>query len=129
MYCSKFGIIIIAKRIARGIIADILAYGFSGKRPYHFSRIYLRPCAIKIENGRIKKITASGLKPVMTRQKIIKMEAIEFLEAKKPFVVENRPIKAIANTGKLINGDKKTFSRVLCHENTGAKPVIILLKK
>ncbi len=39
-----------------------------------------------------------------------KSDAIEFLEAKNPFVVEKRPIKAKARTGRLINGDKNTLS-------------------
>ena len=117
------------KSIDNGKIAEILAYGFSGKRPYHFSNKYLRPCATKIEKGRIKKTTASGLKPVIIKQKISKIVAMEFREAKNPLVVEKSPIKANAKMGRLISGDKNTLSTVLCHEKTGARPEAILLKK
>ena len=118
-----------ANRIVSGSKAEIRAYGFSGNRPYHFSSKYLIPCAIRIENGKIKNITASGLNPVMTRQKISRIVAIEFLDAKKPFVVENKPIKANAKSGKLSSGDKNTLSRLLCQENTGDKPAAIFPKK
>ena len=119
----------IANKIVNGIKAEILAYGFSGKSPYHFSSKYFIPCAIKIENGKIKKITAAGLKPVIIKQKINKIVAMELREAKKPLVVENSPMSAKANKGKLASGERKTLSTVLCHENTGAKPAAILLKK
>ena len=64
----------------------------------------------------------------MIRQNTKRIEAIELREAKKPLVVENSPINASAKVGKLINGDKNTLSRLLCHENTGANPAAILLK-
>ena len=119
----------IANRIVKGIKAEIRAYGFSGNNPYHFSSKYLSPCAIKIENGKIKNMIALGLNPVINRQNTSKIEAIELREAKKPLVVEKRPIKASAKVGKLINGDKNTLSKLPDHENSGAKPVRILLKK
>ena len=65
----------------------------------------------------------------MKRPKTIKIEAIELREAKKPLVVENRPISANAKVGKLISGDKNTLSTLECHDKSGAKPVKILLKK
>ena len=119
----------IAKRIVSGINAEIRAYGFSGNNPYHFSNKYFKPCAIKIENGRMKKTIALGLKPVIKRQKTIKIEAMELREAKKPLVVENKPIRANAKIGKLTNGDKNTLSKLPVQENNGAKPAKILLKK
>ena len=61
--------------------------------------------------------------------KIIKSVAIEFLEAKKPFVVENSPISAKAKIGKLISGVKKIFSSEPFHKNNGARPSPILPKK
>ena len=75
------------------------------------------------------KIAAFGLKPVIIMQNIISMVAIEFREAKKPFVVEKRPIKAKARIGRLINGDRNTLSIVLCQEKTGAKPLKMFGKK
>lgn len=119
----------IAKRIVNGNRAEILAYGFSGKSPYHFSSKYLIPCAIKIENGKTKNIAAFGLNPVITKQNINKIVAIELRDAKNPLVVEKSPINANANKGKLSSGDKNTLSTVLCQEKTGASPAAILPKK
>ena len=47
---------------------------------------------------------------------------MELREAKKPLVVEKRPIKAIAKVGKLMSGDKKMLSTLVRHEKTGARP-------
>lgn len=129
MYCNKFGTIMMLKSMTSGKTADTLAYGFSGNRLYHFSSIYLRPCAIRIENGKIKNTIASELKPVIIKQKTINIEAIELRDAKKPLVVENNPINPNAKTGRLINGERKTLSGVVCHENIKTKPLMILLKK
>ncbi len=74
-------------------------------------------------------MAASGLNPVIIKQNTIKIVAIEFREAKKPLVVENRPIRARAKSGKLTSGDKKTLSKLLCHEKIGAKPVMIFPRK
>ncbi len=120
--------IMIPNKIVSGTKAKILAYGFSGNKPYHFSSKYLRPWAIRIEKGKMKKTTASGLKPVIRRQKIIRIEAIELREAKNPRVVEKRPIRARAKVGRLTSGDRNTPSRLLCHEKTGANPLAILGK-
>ena len=121
--------IISANNTESGKIAEIRAYGFSGKRPYHFSRIYLRPCAIKIVNGRMKKITASGLKPVMTIVKINSRLAIELREAKKPLVVEKMPIRTIAKHGRLTRGARMAVSEAPRHEKIGATPVVRLFQK
>ena len=103
-------------RIVNGSSAETRAYGFSGKRPYHFSSKYLIPCAMRIENGRIKKTILSGLKPVINRQKIISSVAIELREAKNPFVVENKPIKDKAKVAILRSGDSNAPSVLLCQE-------------
>ena len=129
MYCSKLGISIVANKIVKGKIADILAYGFSGNRPYHFSSIYFKPCAIKIANGKTKNITASGLKPVMITVNTSNKEAIELRDAKKPLVVENRPISAKASCGKLINGAKNTLFVPSNQARTGEKPAPMFGKK
>jgi hypothetical protein len=112
-----------------GKSAEILAYGFSGNKPYHLSKMYFRPCATKIEIGRIMKITAYGLKPVMMRPNMIRIEAIEFLEAKNPFVVENSPIKARERIGKLISGERNTLSLLPCQENSIDSPLETLFTK
>ena len=77
----------------------------------------------------MKNTIALGLKPAIIRQNTIKIDAIELRDAKKPLVVEKSPIRANAKVGRLISGDKNTLSRLLCHENTGASPRAILLKK
>lgn len=129
MYCNNPGIIIKPNSTESGKTAETRAYGFDGKSPYHFSRIYLRPCAIKIVNGKMKKITALGLKPVIMMVKIIRSVAMELREAKKPLVVEKMPIRAMANVGRLISGDKNTLSRLARHEKTGAMPFVRFLTK
>ena len=128
MLCRMFGKIMIANKIDSGIKAEIRAYGFSGKRPYHFSSTYLRPCATRIDKGIMINTTELGLKPVMTTVKIRSSVAIELREAKKPLVVEKRPIRARANTGKLTSGDKIGPSGLVLHEKIGIMPFAILLK-
>ena len=120
---------VIANKMESGIIAAILAYGFSGNNPYHFSNRYLRPWATKIAIGKIKKMMAFGLKPVIIIVKTKSNEAIELREAKKPFVVEKRPIKANARVGILNSGVKNTLSSEPLHKNTGANPLPIFPKK
>ena len=56
-------------------------------------------------------------------------EAIMFLEAKKPLVVENKPTSARARLGKPINGVIKTLSSEPSQRNTGVIPMLIFLKK
>ena len=68
---------------------------------------------------------AFGLNPEMIRQNTIKSDAMEFLEAKKPFVVENSPIKTSAKTGRLIRGERNTLSTVVRQEKAGPKAVIM----
>ena len=79
-------------------------------------------------NGKIRKITALGLNPVIINVKTRSKVAMELREAKKPLVVENRPINASASIGKLTSGAKKTLSSEPLHKNTGAKPVLIFGK-
>ena len=116
-------------KMVSGKTAEMRAYGFSGNKQYHFARRYLRPCATRMESGRIIKTTAWGLKPVMMIVNTRRMVAIELREAKNPLVVENKPTKARAKIGRLMSGDKNTLSTVLCQENTGAMPAAMLLKK
>lgn len=118
--------IISAKSTDSGKMAEMRAYGFSGNRPYHFSKMYLRPCAIKMVNGRIKNTIAFGLKPVITTVKSRSKVAIELREAKKPLVVEKMPISTIAKLGKPINGARIVLLTVPLHENIGATPVVRL---
>ena len=112
-----------------GKMAETLAYGFSGKRPYHFSRTYLRPWAVKIESGKMKKMMALELNPAMMSVKTISSDAIELREAKKPLVVEKRPINAIAKVGKLMSGARKILSTLVRHASSGFRPVLRLFQK
>ena len=93
-----------------GASADIRAYGFSGNKPYHFSSKYLIPCAVKIESGSMKNMIALELKPVIIIQNRINSEAMEFRDAKNPFVVEKSPVKASTKVGRDTSGDKNMFS-------------------
>ena len=104
MKCESPEMIMIIINAEMGIMPKMRAYGFSGKSPYHFSRMYFNPCAIKIESGRTKRRDASGLKPEIKIVKTIKYVAIEFLDAKKPLTVEKRPVKARKRIGRPING-------------------------
>ena len=71
----------------------------------------------------------NGLNPERTTVKTIKIEAIEFLDAKKPLVVEIRPVMASANEARPIIGDKKTDSMLPLHEKNGRKASLIFEKK
>ena len=66
---------------------------------------------------------------MIIRQNNMRTEAMELREAKNPLVVENNPIRAKAKVGRLMSGDKNTFSKLFFHENKGAKPAPILPKK
>jgi hypothetical protein len=79
-------------------------------------------------NGKIKNTTSSELKPVIINPNTINNEAIKLRDAKKPFVVEKRPISASAKIGRPIKGARNTLSRLRCHENIGARPAAILPK-
>ena len=118
-----------ANNTVSGKMAEMRAYGFSGNRPYHFSRIYLRPCAIKMVNGKIKKMTALELNPVIMTLKMSNNVAIELRDAKKPLVVEKMPISAITKVGRLINGARIMLSALPRHEKIGATPVVRLCQK
>jgi hypothetical protein len=56
-------------------------------------------------------------------------EAIMFLEAKKPLVVENRPTNASARVGRPTSGVIKTLWSEPSHKKTGVMPIAILWKK
>ena len=83
---------------------------------------------MRMASGRMIRTTALGLKPVIMRVKTMRTDAMELREAKKPFVVENKPMRARAKIGREIRGERKTLSIVLCQEKTGARPVPILLQ-
>ena len=80
-------------------------------------------------SGRIKKITASGLKPVIRIVNRNNSEAIMFLDAKKPLVVENKPTNASAKVGSPTSGVIKTLSSEPSHRKTGVTPIAMLWKK
>ena len=79
--------------------------------------------------GKNMKIIALELNPEIITPNTIKSDAIEFLEAKKPLVVENNPISAKAKIGRLISGERNRFSMLLCHENMEERPPEIFPKK
>ena len=56
------------------------------------------------------KMIASGRKPEIKIEKMIRRVAIELREAKKPLVVEKRPTRAIAKIGRLMSGVRKMLS-------------------
>ena len=118
----------IENRIVSGKSAEIRAYGFSGKSPYHFSSKYFSPCATKIDSGKIMKIIISLLKPAMINPNMINSVAMEFLEAKKPLVVENSPISASDNIGRLSSGAKNTLWTNPCQVNNNVNPCTTLPK-
>ena len=60
--------------------------------------------------------------------KIRSKVAIELRDAKKPLVVENKPISASANIGKLMSGARNTLSSEPLHKKTGASPLPIFGK-
>ena len=96
-----------------GMRPKILAYGLFGKMPYHFSRMYFSPCAIKIASGIIRNRIDSGSKPEMKNEKIIRPVAMEFLDAKNPFMVEKIPTKTRKKVGMPMIGVKTVPSGLL----------------
>ena len=76
-------------------------------------------------NGRSIRIADSGLSPARKIVKIISQVAIELREAKKPLVVERRPITASAIEPRPTKGDKNELSRVVFQEKSGMKAVLI----
>ena len=80
-------------------------------------------------NGMMMSTTQNGLKPDKRMVKTIKMEAMEFLEAKKPLVVEMRPVKARAREARPIIGARKTDWILPLQEKNGRKASLMLAKK
>ena len=87
------------------------------------------PWAVKIANGKIIRTAESGLKPEMTAVKIMKIEAIELREAKKPLVVEIRPVMAKMSEAMPIMGARKTESMLPLQEKNTRKAFLMLSKK
>ena len=71
---------------------------------------------------------AKGLRPASKIVKMINIEAMEFLEAKKPLVVEIRPVIARASEASPIIGAKNTDSILPLQEKNGKKASLILEK-
>lgn len=69
--------------------------------------------------GRRIRIEESGLRPDRMIVKIMRQLAMEFLEAKKPFVVDRRPIMARVMEARPMKGDKKVLSRGAFQEKKG----------
>ena len=78
--------------------------------------------------GRIMSTADSGLKPETIAVKTIKIEAIEFLEAKKPLAVETSPVIARMSEAMPIIGAKKTESILPLQEKNTRKAFLMLLK-
>lgn len=78
--------------------------------------------------GKIISTAQSGRKPVIITVKTIKIEAIEFLEAKKPCVVEIRPVIARAREARPIIGDKKMDPTLPPQEKNGKNPFLMFSK-
>ena len=72
---------------------------------------------------------ASGLNPVIIIVKTMKTDAIEFLDAKNPFVVENRPVNARAIEARPTIGDRKIDSTLPLQEKNGKNPSRIFARK
>ena len=66
---------------------------------------------------------------MITAVKRSSSDAIEFLEAKKPLVVENRPTSASAKTGRPIKGARKIVPPPPNHLNAGSIPARKLFQK
>lgn len=69
----------------------------------------------------------SGLSPARKMVKTMSQVAIELREAKKPFVVERRPMTARAMEARPTKGERKALSSVVLHAKNGRKAVWILL--
>ena len=80
-------------------------------------------------SGRRIRIADSGFKPERIIVKMIKQVAIELREAKKPLVVDNRPITARATEAKPTNGERKVLSSVVFQEKKGKKAIWRLVRK
>lgn len=80
-------------------------------------------------NGNMISRAESGLKPLNITVNNTKHVAIAFLEAKKPFVVENRPAKAKNSEAKLISGVSSRPSRGLPQLKNGSNAIFRFEKK
>ena len=87
------------------------------------------PWAVKMANGKMMRTAQSGLKPEMMAVKMINIEAMEFLEAKKPLVVEMRPVMARMSDAIPIIGARKIESILPLQEKKTRTAFFILLKK
>ena len=80
-------------------------------------------------NGKMMRTAESGLKPEIMAVKIMKIEAIELREAKKPLVVEIRPVIAKINEAIPIIGARNTESMLPLQEKNTRKAFLTLSKK
>lgn len=65
----------------------------------------------------------SGLSPDKIMVKTMRQVAIELREAKKPLVVERRPMTASATEANPMNGDRKELSSAVFQAKKGRKAV------
>lgn len=84
---------------------------------------------MRIANGRISKIAASGRRPARTMEKMIKQEAMALREAKNPLVVESKPTKARAKEPRPMSGEGKVLSTPPPQAKKGAKASLRLSRK
>ena len=87
------------------------------------------PWAVRIANGKIMRTAELGLKPEIMAVKIMKIEAIELREAKKPLVVEIRPVIARISEAIPIIGARNMESILPLQEKNTRKAFLMLLKK
>lgn len=71
----------------------------------------------------------SGFRPERKMVKTMKQLAMELREAKKPLVVESKPMTARAIEARPMNGDKNWLSKVVFQEKSGKKATLIFSMK
>ena len=86
------------------------------------------PWAVRMASGKRIKTADSGRKPEIMIVKMMKSEAMEFLDAKKPLAVEISPVRAKARDARPIIGDRNTDWALAPHVKNGVKALPILLK-
>ena len=64
-----------------------------------------------------------GVRPERMMVKMIKQVAMELREAKKPLVVERRPITASVTDARPMKGERKELSSAVLQEKNGKKAV------
>ena len=89
----------------------------------------MRPWAIKIVNGKMKKMIESLLKPVIITVKMRSSVAMELREAKKPLVEEKIPMRAIAKVGRPMSGARIGLFGFPRHDTIGVTPATRLFQK